>query len=313
MLLDRAAERADGFARGQRELVGELIGLWPSAAWSVAGASSAKAWLLAYSSLSELEAHRLVKVAELCAAHPRLAEAVVSGELAVRRAWALARLVTAERAGFVGEVIEPLLGLNDRSTDDEDFVAAVRYWAERVDEQRPVRGEGRHWLALTAVVIVMVRASWIRWWRCGAGWPMPRPSVGGGCGAGCGSGRGPRSTPRSMCRPCWGCGTGPISTAWCTGVTGSPSPAGCWSGCAATPGCWSPSSTARTRSSMPTPGPRRSRPPSAGRSRPGTGAVCSPAAGAHRGTATSTTSNLVRVAGRPGHPTVRCCAGSTTA
>ena len=148
-LLDRAAERADGFARGQRELVGELIGLWPTVAWSVAGATSAKAWLLAYSPLSELEAHRLVKVAELCAAHPELAEAVTSGRLAVKRAWTLARFVTAERAGFVAEVIDPLLGLNDRTSDDEDFAAAVRFWAERVDEQVPARAEGRHWLALT--------------------------------------------------------------------------------------------------------------------------------------------------------------------
>lgn len=148
-LLDRAAVRAAGLARVQRELVGELIGLWPTSAWLAAGATSAKAWLLAYSSLSEPEAHRLVKVAELCAAHPVLAGAVTSGELAVKRAWTLARVVTAERAPFVAEVVGPLLGLNGRTGDDEEFAAGVRFWVERVDEAVPVRREGPHWLALT--------------------------------------------------------------------------------------------------------------------------------------------------------------------
>src|SRR5688572_13038412 len=79
--LDGVAATVGAMADLQRKVVGELVDLWPSSAWRAAGAVSAKAWLLAYTPLSEHEAQRLERIAGLCAAHPTLAEAVLSGEL----------------------------------------------------------------------------------------------------------------------------------------------------------------------------------------------------------------------------------------
>ncbi len=72
--LDRAAVAVARLESAQRSVLAELIELWPTAAWLAAGASSAKAWLLAYTSLSYRDAARLERIAGVCAAHPGLAE-----------------------------------------------------------------------------------------------------------------------------------------------------------------------------------------------------------------------------------------------
>ena len=95
--LDRAAASAAAVEEAQRRLVGDLLVLWPTSAWIAAGATSAKRWLLAYTHCSEAEAHRLERTAGLCHRHPDLAEAVLSGQLALSRADVLGRAVTDER------------------------------------------------------------------------------------------------------------------------------------------------------------------------------------------------------------------------
>ena len=50
--LDRTAAVAEGFAGMQRQLVAELIELWPTSAWLASGVRSAKDRLLAYTPLS---------------------------------------------------------------------------------------------------------------------------------------------------------------------------------------------------------------------------------------------------------------------
>ncbi len=133
--LDRTAAAVEALARAQRSVLAELIELWPTAAWLAAGASSAKRWLLAYTSLSYREAARLERIAGVCAAHPALGETVVSGAMTLRRAEVLARAVTPERARFLPDSLPALLRLNANTADDDSFAAAVRYWTERVDEQ----------------------------------------------------------------------------------------------------------------------------------------------------------------------------------
>jgi hypothetical protein len=70
--LDLAAGALASMESAQRQAVAALLELWPTAAWVAAGASSAKAWLLAYTGVSEREAFRLERIAGLCDAHPTL-------------------------------------------------------------------------------------------------------------------------------------------------------------------------------------------------------------------------------------------------
>src|SRR3546814_10891903 len=78
--LDRAAASAAAVEEAQRNLVADLLALWPTSAWIAAGATSAKRWLLAYPHCSAAEAHRLERIAGLCHRHPPLADAVLSGD-----------------------------------------------------------------------------------------------------------------------------------------------------------------------------------------------------------------------------------------
>ena len=133
--LDRTAWAVARLEAAQRSVLAEVIELWPTAAWLAAGASSAKRWLLAYTSLSYRDAARLERIAGVCAAHPGLTDAVVSGAMTLRRAEMLARAVTPERAGFLADSLPALLRLNTSTADDDSFAAAVRFWTERVDEQ----------------------------------------------------------------------------------------------------------------------------------------------------------------------------------
>jgi hypothetical protein len=144
--LERAARRAAEMESAQRNLLTELIGLWSNSAWLAAGAVSAKDWLLAYTGVSVREAQRLERIAGMCASHPELADAVVSGELSLRRADRLGRAVTAERAPYLAGGLASFLALNQDTADEEAFDEAVRFWAERVDEQVRVRRAQPHTL-----------------------------------------------------------------------------------------------------------------------------------------------------------------------
>lgn len=142
--LDEVAASIASMEVAQRSSVASLLRLWPTSAWIAAGASSAKAWLLAYTGLSEREALRLERIAALCDAHFALAEAVLSGELSMRRTEKLAVAVTRERAPFLADSLPALLRLNVRTTDESAFDEAVRYWVARVDEHLAPRRDHPH-------------------------------------------------------------------------------------------------------------------------------------------------------------------------
>ena len=130
--LDSAAVLVASMECSQRAVIARITAMWPDAAWLAAGARSAKSWLISSTGLSALEAHRLVKIAELCSRDDRLRDAVVEGELSLGRAETLARAVTDERARWLGPVVETFVRF---CGGDDDFAAVVRYWRERVDEQ----------------------------------------------------------------------------------------------------------------------------------------------------------------------------------
>jgi hypothetical protein len=142
--LDRAAAVAGAMESGQRWMIAALLDLWPTSAWIAAGASSAKAWLLAYTGVSDREAQRLERIAGLCDAHPALAEAVLTGAMSFRRTEKLAVAATKERAPFLGQCLDALLELNGSTSDDTAFDEALRYWAARVDEHLALRREHPH-------------------------------------------------------------------------------------------------------------------------------------------------------------------------
>ena len=66
----------------------------------------------------------------------------------MRRAWDLARVVTPERAPYLGRVLVDLLELSRNTTDDDAFRTAIMYWAQRVDEIVEPRRAPRHALML---------------------------------------------------------------------------------------------------------------------------------------------------------------------
>ena len=147
--LDRAAASAAAVESAQRDLLADLLALWPTSAWVAAGATSAKRWLLAYTHCSELEAHRLERAAGVCHRHPALAEAVLSGELSLSRLDVLGRAVTVEREPWLAGSLHAFLRLNASSGGSEEWSTAIRFWAERVDEERAVRQVPRHSLTLS--------------------------------------------------------------------------------------------------------------------------------------------------------------------
>ena len=142
--LDRAAVRLASLEAAQRSALAALLDLWPTSAWIAAGASSAKAWLLAYTGLSEREAFRLARIASLCDAHPSLADAVLSGGLSLRRTEKLAVACTDERAPFLAGSLDALLRLNTETADEAAFDEALRYWIARVDEHLAPRRDHPH-------------------------------------------------------------------------------------------------------------------------------------------------------------------------
>ncbi len=147
--LDAAASTLSSLEAAQRAAVGALLELWPTSAWIAAGASSAKAWLLAYSGVSEPEAFRLARIAGLCHVHPALADAVLSGAMSLRRTEKLAVACTDERAPFLAGSLQALLDLNVQTSDDSAFDEALRYWTARVDEHLAPRRDHPHKLVAT--------------------------------------------------------------------------------------------------------------------------------------------------------------------
>ncbi|HEU5084990.1 MAG TPA: hypothetical protein VFU14_16735, partial [Acidimicrobiales bacterium] len=147
--LDRVAVSAAAVEDAQRAMLADVVALWPTSAWLAAGATSAKRWLLAYTRCSEQEAHRLERLAGLCHRHPKLAEAVLSGVLSLARAHTLAHAANADRQPWLADSLAAFLRLNDRGCDDGDWAAAVRHWAELVDQERDVRRVPAHTLVLS--------------------------------------------------------------------------------------------------------------------------------------------------------------------
>ncbi|HEY1119858.1 MAG TPA: hypothetical protein VGE43_19240, partial [Acidimicrobiales bacterium] len=147
--LDRVTASAAAVEEARRRLVADLLALWPTSAWIAAGATSAKRWLLAYTHCSAGEAHRLERVAGLCHRHPRLADAVLSGELALSRADTLGRVVTDEREPWLADVLHTLLRLNREGASAEDWSIALHHWRDLVDQERTVRQVPRHSVTMT--------------------------------------------------------------------------------------------------------------------------------------------------------------------
>ena len=133
----------------QRATLARLIRLWPTAAWLVAGAKTARSWLVAHTGMAPREARRLERIAHLCSTHPALAEAVVSGTF--RLAWAdrLARSVTPERAPFLEGSLHAFLGLATAKASNDEFDSALRYWTARVDEHLEPRTVPKHAVVLS--------------------------------------------------------------------------------------------------------------------------------------------------------------------
>ncbi len=147
--LDAAASAVRAMEAAQRTAVAALLELWPTSAWLAAGTTSAKRWLLAYTHCSEAEAHRLERTAGLCHRHPALAEAVLSGELALSRADALGRTATEEREPWLADTLDTLLQLNKMGASAQDWSTALQHWRDLVDQERTVRDVPRHSLTMT--------------------------------------------------------------------------------------------------------------------------------------------------------------------
>ena len=147
--LDLAAAAAEGVQAAQQDLVRALLDLWPMSAWRVAGATSAKRWLLAYTHCGEQEAHRLERLAGLCHRHPALADAVLTGAVSMSRAHTLGTAANLDREPWLADSLDAFLRLAERGCDDADWAGAVRHWASLVDQERDVRRVPAHSVVLS--------------------------------------------------------------------------------------------------------------------------------------------------------------------
>jgi len=144
-----AAEHAVAVAEQARlDVLAAVLELWRTSAWRAAGATSARRWLVTYTRCSEAEAHRLERLTGLCHRHPALARAVLAGELPLAKADVLAGAPTAEREPWLVDSLDALLRVG-RDGRPEDWSTVVRYWTERVDEERAVRQVPRHSVVLS--------------------------------------------------------------------------------------------------------------------------------------------------------------------
>jgi len=148
-VLDRLAASVATAERARLEVLSDLVELWPTSAWRAAGATSAKRWLLTYTSCSAEEAHRLERLAGLCHRHPALADAVLSGRLSLAGADRLGAVANPEREPWLADSLGHLLDLATRGGSDEDWSAVLRHWAELVDQERAVRQVPRHSVTVT--------------------------------------------------------------------------------------------------------------------------------------------------------------------
>lgn len=147
--LEIAASAVSAAHDAQRQAIRALVELWPDAAWRASGAHSPVGWLQTATGCSVHEARRLVRLAELCAAHPVLDEAVASGAMPLGRAESLGRFATSERAAFVVRSIDTLVALGRDARTDDEFLAGVRFWAEQVDQELAPASPGRHRVVLS--------------------------------------------------------------------------------------------------------------------------------------------------------------------
>jgi hypothetical protein len=147
-LLGATQRMVDEAAAAQRRLLGVLLEMWAVSAWRMAGAHSAQSWLAATTSLTIVEARKLVRIARVCHAHPTLADAVLSGPLSLGRADVLTHAVTPERGSWLAPSLPALLAYGTTTGKDEDFVAAVRHWADLVDQELTPRRPQPHYLSL---------------------------------------------------------------------------------------------------------------------------------------------------------------------
>lgn len=147
--LDEAAGFVEEIEGTRRRAMLALTRLWATSAWLVAGCSSPRRWLEAYTSVSWSEVDRLVRLAALCAGHPLLREAVATETLPLARAELIARFATREREAFLADSLPALLAQASSLADDRDFAAVVRHWAELVDQELDHAPEPRHRLVMT--------------------------------------------------------------------------------------------------------------------------------------------------------------------
>ncbi|HEU5082730.1 MAG TPA: hypothetical protein VFU14_05265, partial [Acidimicrobiales bacterium] len=80
---------------------------------------------------------------------PALAEAVLSGVLSLARAHTLGHAANVDREPWLADSLAAFLRLNDRGVDDGEWAAAVRHWAELVDQERAVRRIPAHSLTIS--------------------------------------------------------------------------------------------------------------------------------------------------------------------
>ena len=133
--LDAAAAAVEMIAVSSREALAALLMLWPNRAWVASGCRSASVWLHAFSSVSRVEAEQLCRLAELGHEQPRLAAAMVAGELSLGRASVLARSANKDRMPFLADSVDSMLAANRELVDDFSFGRVVRFWADKVDEE----------------------------------------------------------------------------------------------------------------------------------------------------------------------------------
>jgi hypothetical protein len=112
-----------------------LVGVWDrDRAWEIDGALSPRSWLAHRTSVTDVEAGRLVKSARIVERHDGLSAALADGDITVGHVSTIARFASKEREPLLADHEETLVQEASRLAVG-DFATVMRHWASLADDQ----------------------------------------------------------------------------------------------------------------------------------------------------------------------------------
>lgn len=141
---DRLVELLDIKERIDAEVL-RLTASWDrDRAWEIDGSLSPRSWLSHRTPLSDGDAQRLVRIAQLVDQHPQIDNALASGNITTPHVAAIGRVMSKDREPLLTEHVEILVD-QARKLSVADFTTVMRHWASLADDQLVKESFARKW------------------------------------------------------------------------------------------------------------------------------------------------------------------------